>query len=194
MDDKAFAAAKEKLALSRERLAEMKAAEDIVRLNRAWSEFLTEAQRVFTRMRKATNDGPSKGWFDGILNVRGDDDLLSYILHARNAEEHGIERITSARPGGLKVNIGGDGYVDSMKIEQKADAVKVTYRGKNPITFEPIAASVDLIAVLDRGIMYQPPKTHLGEKLSAVTPIAVAELAQAYLDKIMTEADEKFRK
>ena len=40
------------------------------------------------------NTDLSKGWFDRVKHVRKTDKILSYILHARNADTHGVERIT----------------------------------------------------------------------------------------------------
>ena len=89
MDEKALAAAKDKLRLAKAKLDAMQAATHLNELADCWSDFLTEVQRVYTRLIKATEHGSSKGWSDQVKHARKTDELLSYVHHARNADEHG---------------------------------------------------------------------------------------------------------
>src|SRR6266567_2927832 len=102
MDDetfraKAFAAAKEKIQLAKDKLQKMRSATNLDDLEKLWGEFIAEQHRVFLRLKKATERGSGKGWFDNITHDQRTDELLKYLLHARDAAEHGIEPITEKR-------------------------------------------------------------------------------------------------
>jgi hypothetical protein len=189
MDDRAFASAKEKLENAKRKLAAMKAATNLNDLADRWSEFLTEVQRFYTRLMKATEHGPSKGWFDQVKNLRKTDPLLRYVHHARNADEHGIERITArvrtltiGDPGEYAaiehLEIGTDGQIKTLKVTQ------------GTVRWHP--EQVIFVAVVDRGETYQPPMAHLGNPICSESLISVAELAIQYLDSLISEASEKF--
>jgi hypothetical protein len=103
-DGRAFEGAKEKLRVARGKLDEMRAANQITKLARLWEEILTVQQQIFLRLRKAFEHGPSKAWSDSITNDQRSDAMLQYVMHARNANEHGIDNIIETRHSRLKIN------------------------------------------------------------------------------------------
>jgi hypothetical protein len=192
VDRKAFGAATDKLRLAKAKLAAMKAASDLQELAIYWSEFLIEVQRVFLRLKKATENGPSKGWYDRIEQDRSTDELLSYIRHARNADEHGIERIAEVTDS--RVTMGDPGehiFIERLEISQDRVTGKVEGVG-TPATVRWYPGSVRLAAVLDRGDRYEPPRRHLGKRIAEVTPIGLAELTCTYLEEVIAEAETNF--
>ena len=58
------------------------------------------------------------------------------------------------------------------------------------ITFTP--AEVLLVAVRNRGIVYDVPKKHLDEDLGSATLLEVAARAESFLRGKLDEADSKF--
>ncbi len=196
MDPKAFAAAKEKLEIAKSKLAAMKAARNLDQLAHLWIEFLTEQHRVYLRLRKATEKGPGKGWFDRILHDQRNDDLLKYVLHARDAAEHGIEAVTQKRGGGFAVRA-KEGlksiHIKHMAINPRP-GVALEMDSETAAQVDVIfhSNSVHLVAVTDRGTVYQPPKEHLGDHINNLNPISVAELAIAYLERKCAEAETNF--
>lgn len=193
MDKKAYLRARGEFDLAAAKLESMKQAPDLVRYAQSWSDFLSHVQRAFTKMKIATINGPSKGWYDKIENERHTDDLLSYIRHARNADEHGVDPVTIQKPGGIgiKPKVGNSLIVDHLEIGGGKIVMGPEMAKNAEIVFIP--ASVHLSAVLDRGIYYQPPKTHLGTPVESDIPVAVAETALSYLERVLSEAKEKFR-
>ena len=191
MDKKASLRAREEFDLAAEKLKSMKQASNLEHYAQSWSDFLSHVQRAFTKMKIATKNEPSKGWYDKIENERHTDDLLSYIRHARNADEHGVDPVTIQKPGGIgiKPKVGNSLIVDHLEIGG-GKIVMGPEMANAEIVFIP--ASVHLSAVLDRGIYYQPPKTHLGTPLESDTPVAVAKTALSYLERVLSEAKEKF--
>ncbi|MCP3462129.1 hypothetical protein [Bradyrhizobium sp. CCGUVB23] len=194
----ALAAANQKLQLAKGKLDAMRNAKTLDELAALWEEFVAEQHRVYLRLRKATEHGPGKGWFDQILNEQRSDELLSYLLHARDAAEHGIERITEKRGGGIGIGPkqGNSLYVKHMQISNGHDGVHVEVDPETmaQIKVEFIPGKVHLVAVTDRGKVYQPPVTHLGKPISDLSPIVAAELAVKYLETKLAEAEAKYVK
>ena len=150
-------------------------------------------RRSFTKMKIAAKDGPSKGWYDNIENQRKADELLSYVRHARNADEHGIDRIVKKKSAcvGISPKTGNSLFVDYMEIGQGSLTLGPQAAANAKIEFTP--ASVQLASVYDRGIVYQPPATHLGENLKKSTdPIEIGTHALAFLRGTIDDAGAMF--
>jgi hypothetical protein len=195
----ALAAAKEKLRLAEAKLAAMRDARTLDELATLWEEFVAEQHRVFLRLRKATEHGPGKGWFDQIINEQRSDELLKYLLHARDAAEHGIEKITEKKPSRIGIGPKQGNKLEIGYLELKSHPGGIQMIKGDPKTMEQIAITfvpgkVQLVAVTDRGTIYQPPTSHLGKAIGDVNPISVAELAVAYLDAKVGEAEAKYVK
>ncbi|WP_157516583.1 MULTISPECIES: hypothetical protein [unclassified Methylosinus] len=192
MDEKAFSAAIEKLNHANRKLRDMEAAKTLDQLALLWEEFLIAQNGVYTRLKKATELGSAKGWFDRISNERSSDELLRYLLHARNAAEHGIERITSQEPGNVTLNSepGKPLHIKRLEIRSGHDGMRIIGDRETlsqlRIGFTP--GEVRLIAVKDRGIIYLPPNMHFGKPIQNVSPVVCANLGIAYLTSKVSEA------
>ena len=116
---------------------------------------------------------------------------MSYIHHARNADEHGIERITELNPGGVGIGTAGTTHVKRMVIQTSADGAKVEAETSgDPLKITFIPPHPRLIPVVDRGDKYEPPTDHLGAPIGEPSPIAIAELALDYLRTMTDEASK----
>ncbi len=59
----------------------------------AWVDFLLAANSVYFKLQRGVKKkSANKTWLKGVEDLRETDELLRYIHHARNSEEHGIER------------------------------------------------------------------------------------------------------
>ena len=68
---------------------------DLEETRDAWSDFLTAAATIYNKLKEgAQTSGSSIGWYGRIKKDRKSDPLLSYVHHARNCDEHGIEEVT----------------------------------------------------------------------------------------------------
>ncbi len=136
-----------------------------------WSSFLVYANRVFTKLEQGAKAGPAKGWWDGIKRTRKEDELLRYIQHARNADEHGIgpitPRISAKRMG---VSFGPDGVRHLVAPEATL-----------------------MVPVYDRGKRYDPPESHLGQPLNIGRPNLNHMPTFMALDAGTMERPEPFR-
>src|SRR5262249_19142107 len=139
----------------------------------AWSGFLTDAQRVFLKLREATRAGPSNRWSEILQRTRDQDELLRYVHQARHADEHGLE---SAQKQNGELNItAGDGPAHIHTITAiPGKGVSIEYRGERPVvTWTP--ERVVLLPVRNRGVVYPVPTQHLRQRLPDATAMSIAE-------------------
>ena len=177
MDREAFKIVKIALNDAKAKLALMKRAVTPEACISSWQDFLVAQHRVFAKLKYVTMNDPSKGWFDQITNERRTDDLLKYLLHARDQLEHGGRDVIQHRR-----------QTTLLQWDQNqtgADAFK-------PIMTVP--AHVRIFPVIDRSTKYLLPKLHLGKTLDKSDPISIAELALMYLDSKVSEAETCFVK
>ena len=127
----------------------------------AWREFLHRLERVYGKTHAACQG--RLGWVRAkkyYSKLRKEDELLVYVRQARNADEHTIQDVaTDWQPNVQQEWVGSD--------------LKVTW---NPW-------DRPLLPVKVRGVIYNPPRTHLGHSLEPLLgknveePLIVADLA-----------------
>jgi hypothetical protein len=102
MDKMAVEAARASLAKAETSPQAMQAAKQCPELQTAWSDLLVASTRVYSKLQQgAKSIGKSNAWFGQKADERKNDALLTYIHHARNADEHGIKPITRHNPGSI---------------------------------------------------------------------------------------------
>jgi hypothetical protein len=188
----AFVRAREEARKASDKIVAIRNARTLSEVADLWSSFLTHVQRSYTRLRIACRSGPSKGWCDEVWNTRNNDDLLKYVLHARNADEHGLAPITESKRGsiGLRPKKGNTLEVDHLTIGAGQMVMGPKLAANADIVIIP--AEVLLVPVRDRSVQYDLPTKHLGKDVGPIKMIGVAEFAEAYLRGILDEADTKF--
>lgn len=141
-----------------------------------WREFLQKLERVWNKTQAAVCDLPGWPRLESEINrLRSDDPLLSYLRHARNADEHSTQQVATDWDAKLRTSQVG---ATTIKVE-----------------WEPWDRP--LLPVKNRGVVYAPPRVHLGvdfsERLRKGTaePIVVADLALHFyknlLDRVINE-------
>jgi hypothetical protein len=98
---------------AREKLGAMSASTDLEAFAILWSEFLTAANRVCTKLEQGAKEGSNKRWFDRIKHTRR---VLFYVHQARDADEHGIQPITGRSPSTLSTGRYEAVYIRNMTI------------------------------------------------------------------------------
>ena len=189
MNPEAIEQAKVRLLKAEKALAELNAAEYFDDAESAWSDFLLAASGIYSKLEQGAKGYPaSDPWFGKEKNLRKKDPLLRYIHFARNADEHGIERVTdrSHDNGNFKFN---------ERYPLKAQML-------DRVTHEPVGEPVDvvmagptikLVRVYDRryGDFADPPETHLGETVlfGSSFPHEVGVVALRYLRSMIERAE-----
>ncbi|MEA2794537.1 MAG: hypothetical protein QOI87_1917 [Bradyrhizobium sp.] len=192
MDRQAFGRAREEAGKAAQKIAEIREAKTLREIADIWSGFLTDIQRSYTKLRIACRSGSNKGWCDDVFHTRNADELLSYVLHVRNADEHGVAKITDETQGGIGLQPKQGNFldVDHLEVGPKGIVMGPGLAASARITFTP--GQVLLVPVRDRGIVYDVPKRHLGEDLGSATLVEVAERAEGFLRGKLGEADSRF--
>jgi hypothetical protein len=139
-----------------------------------WASFLVSFERIFTRLQAAAG-GRGDAWFGKVEQYRKADPLLSYLLHARNADEHGLKAVVERRPGFIR-----EVAAELVNPNDPRAGVRVTLERQDP--------HVALIDVTDRGIVYPVPTSFRGQTISAAHPLNVGLLGLSYADEMLAEA------
>jgi hypothetical protein len=154
----------------------------------AWSDFLVAANRVFSKLEQGAKiSGQSKAWFGRKMHERRTDPLLSYLHHARNVDEHGLTASTKL----LGIKFGAPKIERGLRLGRfgpKPTPTVIDDRIVFPILADP--SSAQLFAVVDRGVIYNPPTEHLGSAIQDRSAGSIAEIAVSFLRRMVDEARE----
>ena len=163
----------------------MLASDDFQKLESAWREFLQAANAVFVKLELAAkSDTRAAPWFGQKTHARKQDDLMCYLHHARNSDEHSLQDVTTGRPG--QVSIVSEGSIQIAWTDGDSVA-QVSSLEDKPIKMERGPPRVELLPVVDRSKTYEVPAKYRGAVLDAPQLAAVAAVA---LDEIRAVLDE----
>ncbi|MDX3965173.1 MAG: hypothetical protein QHD01_01080 [Bradyrhizobium sp.] len=139
-----------------------------------WANFLGAFDRIFNRIGAAAG-GNGNAWFGRVEQFRKADPLLSYLMHARNAQEHGLLAVAEERSGFINL-IGAE----QMEIADPKAGIRVTFDIQDP--------HLALVDVKDRGVLYAVPTSFRGRPISAAHPLSIGLLGLSYIEEVLVEA------
>ena len=174
-------------------LHSLRSAQTYEALETAWTGFLRHLERSYNKAqaqlkRSSKFQGwPTRGRVDAL---RSKDPLLSYLRNARGADEHGIEPIASGKPGGIGIGPaeGSSLYIRSMSV----DRGRVTIDSPNKIRVTVIPAEFVLAPVLNRGVKYEVPRSHLGADLPSSDPVTLGQQGLKFYRDFLEDAEREF--
>lgn len=198
-DSIAIQHSRQRLNKVRSALARLETAAERVEIESAWSDLLLAASGIYSKLEQGSKaNGRASAWFGRVKSERKQDPLLSYVHHARNSDEHGIENITQfaqkgqatitfrepydpAKLEGLQLTIGRDALGNVRVQSSNEDVVTTKMFDKNQVI---------LVAVRDvrYGDVFEPPYEHLGVKIENQTPLEIARLLTPYLERLIEQA------
>jgi hypothetical protein len=184
--------ANQRLSKAERALDELVAATNFRDAESAWVDFLIAASSIYAKLEQgAKGNKKSEPWFGRKKNERKTDPLLSYLHHARNSSEHGIELTVGETPPNR------DGLGRQLKFNERTELFD--YQAHDPKTGELKAEGKALFAgptltpihVKDRsGNIYDPPRFHLGRDIFlADFADGVAKQAITYFKSLISEAE-----
>jgi len=165
----------------------------------AWSDLLLAAAGVYSKLEQGSKtSGPGRAWYGRVKAERKADPLLSYVHHARNSDEHGIEEIVEVRKKGTATITFREPF-DATKLEGVQISVGRDNRGNVVVTSsnEDVATTkmydrdqVELVTVKDSRFndTFQPPYEHLGVKIEKQTPKEIGALLVDYIENLLDSA------
>jgi hypothetical protein len=190
--------AAEHLELAKAFIAQMKLDDGFKAYERAWSQFLSQASRFYSKIEQgAKGCQTSEPWFGRKKHERRKDPLLSYIHHARDCDEHTIEHITSLTADFIGTQIDNEKGLRASFEFMVDDRGRMHYRNFESKNLDgedlPMMVrnpAVALLTVHDRrfGDKFDPPEMHLGRPIVDTSPRGVAALAITYLEDMLKEA------
>jgi len=197
MDAQAVEQAKGRLQKAEKALYALKTATNYDEAEDAWSDFLLAASTIYSKLEqgsKTQSKGKSAPWFGKKKKERKDDPLLRFLHHARNSDEHGIERV--AERGGNQRDLNGEPLVFNEYREHVIENVRDGITGEIKLQNIPVilhGPSLQMIRVYDRrfGDYCDPPIMHLGKTIEVqdLSLIGVAALGFDYLASLVAEAE-----
>jgi hypothetical protein len=191
MNKTAIERSEDSLIKAKSALQSIEGAQNFKQFEGAWTDFLLATGRIFTQLEAGAKGTPkSFGWFSAKKGQRRSDPLLHYMWHARNAEEHGLERVTTREPGGLLIT--GDAELTGVinaGPNHNQTSLMVKSIGETPPRVKLQGAHPKLAAVKERnGGLISPPAQHMGTELSDDSPVAVARLYASHIETMLNEA------
>jgi len=149
---------REELTHAQDAVSAMTASQTIDELECYWKEFLHALERVWSKAQSSHKGNVHwDGWKGAYVTERKQNQMLAYLRHARNAEEHTIADITEKTPGSVTIQAGptGSAVVRSFTVSRNG-TVEFQGLGSIETTFSP--GRVELLDVVDRnGATYPPP-------------------------------------
>jgi hypothetical protein len=172
--DEPLREAKRELRSAEKALGRMRDAPNFEDFEDAWLQFVGALRKVWVKTERGCQHVRKRfePWQGGIKNQRRKDQLLRYLDHARNADQHSLQLIVEDVPE-QTVTVNGD------KVVVGNDVVVIGPR-------------IELRPVEDCGVRYDPPTEHLGKALKDPGPVEVAELGLHFYARFVETAERKF--
>lgn len=178
-------------------LQRMADASDLGTFETEWEHFLFRIERVWERTeKKYRNHKGFQKWFSPYQQLRKKDPLLRYLKQARNAETHSLEG-TLASP--LRINIkekyGRDFQIKSVSTTLENKNLTVNLESNDlflELDTEIFRKIPSVTRIKNRGKWFNPPSSHLGNRLNESSPIVLGKLGLSFFRILVTEAIEAF--
>ena len=190
-----FGAAHKELFAAQRAISDMRAARKFADFEESWRRFLNATEKCWTKIGNAGKSLASEfqPWLGQYTALRREDELLCYLRHARNADQHTIQEVVEHRPGRYEFTIpGGPGVVHIQSLRTGADGRVIEYRGSHAPTIIDEPPRLELLRVRDRGKWYAPPSKHRGVQIKDTSPLGVAETALAFYKELVESAEKRF--
>ncbi|MEM5331962.1 hypothetical protein VSR34_36260 [Paraburkholderia sp. JHI2823] len=160
----------------------MKSSTDLAEFDAQRKAFAGHTTRVWNKTESALKGDPR---FYNAKHVkrykaaRKDDALISYLAHLRDVDEHSHVDTTTTLPPGF-VNISADGRVWARNPKITINGVTMDLPPPPGFKQKIVGAELRACPVTSRGKTYDVPTAHLGQDITAVTLVELAEFALAF--------------
>jgi hypothetical protein len=188
-----------RLQKARDALTRLEASTTLDDAESAWGDLLLSGNAIYSKLEQGSKvNGKASAWFGRAKRARKDDPLLCYMHHARNSEEHGIEDVTKRMTAGQATFTIREPFdpskLEGMRLNIDTDQrghVKVSSSDENVVSTQMYdKPALALVRVKDDIYKdhFDPPYEHLGVKLPDQSPLTIAGLFIAHLERLIDEA------
>lgn len=187
---------KEELDLARAFFDQMLNANDVNDLDKLWRKFLHHLDRTWNKAEGHFHKSPKwHSWAGKYVTLRRTDDLLSYLIHARNTDEHSVEDISKGEPGSIKINpASGLNSIESLELNFGENGELLQLETTSPIEVIFTPSQIHLLPVENRNRVYPAPTLHLGKGLPSTSVIEVASAGLKFYEDFLLAANRYFVK
>jgi hypothetical protein len=187
MNIKALQKARAAFARAQKSLLNLKQSNDFPTIEEHWEGFLDDANRVFTRLEQASKGSTkTQAWWGKHVHEWKKDPLLQYIRQARDATHHSIQEIAQPNPG-RATPITDPSSEELAQVHKGAQKVGLPYTLLGG--FEVVWPHIEVLDVVNRGMTFPRPTSHLGKPVAITTPAGIGDLALDYLGNMIREAE-----
>ena len=178
---------------ARAALDAMRSSKTLEEFEENWKDFLRRIERTWNKVTAHFGKSPKWDvWRGKFEALRKTDQLLSYLVNARGAEEHTVNEVMGREPGGIGINPaeGNSLYIERMEVNNG----KITIQSPQKLRIEFIPARATLVPIVNRGKTYSVPTNHLGGRIEPSDVLAVADAALAFYRDALEQAEKFFVK
>lgn len=178
---------------AKDALASMDAAKTLGELESLWKRFLHHLERTWNKAEAHYSRSPKwSGWHGKYGQARKKDELLVYLVKARDADEHGIEDISQTENSTVDVGIPQNPGPISISLSVGLDRVVQIHHASGPVKVITTPGRVRLLPVTTRGRTYEVPKHHLGRPVDMSNLSELAQMGIAFYEDFLKAADAAF--
>ncbi|MGS0546759.1 hypothetical protein ACU8WE_30035 [Pseudomonas parakoreensis] len=175
-------------------IGEMSSAKTLDEFEEAWKSYLSRLERCFNKAQAHFKKSPKwDSWWGKYKRLRSDDELLSYLINARGAEEHSVEQIVEKHLGSVVINAAdGDSlFINEMSIDGFG-RLSINSPQDLSVVFSP--AKMALLPIKNRGRDYPVPNLHLGRSIDPADVCGISKLAYDFYAEFLMAAEAYFVK
>jgi hypothetical protein len=163
-------------------VSEMVVATNLLRYEKSWKDFLAYLERFWEKISRSGQSSLTTQ-ISQVGQLRKSDQLLQYLMHARNSNEHTIrpilERVEGGIGGGTTITGGArGGTLVRGSITGGKPPDDLIWNGD--LIFRFGHDRLEAIDVTDRGQKYAGPSLHMGQPITTRTPHDLAKMGFAF--------------
>ena len=183
------------LSKAKEAISQMDGAKTLADFEEAWKKYLFRLERCCNKAQAHFKKSPKwDAWWGSYKKIRSTDQLLSYLVYARGAEEHSVEEIVGRTPHSTTINPvqGRSLIISHLSTDAFGRINSISSPQPLSIVFQP--GRMTLLPVVNRGREYPVPTIHLGEKIDPLDVCAIAKKGHAFYSGFLSAAESYFIK
>lgn len=151
-----------------------------------WEDFCQQSWKIFEKLHQGSRKNPkSKSAMDRVKGYRKKDELLNYIHHCRNCDNHGLEELIGGDPREYMIPAGG-----SVTVSENRNTGETHFKNNSN---EPSSISIRRIMVVGKianqyGDEFPPPTFHNDIPIWDHRPISLMTMSLLTLKQIIFDA------
>lgn len=188
---------KRELVASARAIEKMKKSHSYNEFEDEWKNYLNSIEKSWKKAERACQHlrNQFEPWQGKFKAERKKDPLLRYLRHARNSDQHTIQRTMDTKTPSLTftVKAGSAFEIDAPVFDENSGTLVFgdheRIQGKKSLPYR-----IELLSVEDSGQTYEPPNKHKDEIIPWPAPLDVAILGLQYYSNFIERAEVKFFK